>query len=279
MERKLPNGCCIVGKFESFHLGHQKLIDEAKKLCGRVKVISINKFAEPVLFTNEEREEISKTLGVELVNLNFEEIKDLTPWQFFKVLKELGCSFLLAGKDWRFGKNRVGDVDTAKVLGKQFGIRVEDFPLVEVDGKKVGTTLIKEFLKKGNLEKTNELLGFPYFSIGKVVRGRGIGKELGFPTLNVETGKKLLIPFGVYKVELSLNGKNLLGVANYGVKPTFGENPPTLEVHIPNRNLPENLEGKKVKINFLRFLRKEKKFHNVEELKKQIKFDIEKLNS
>ena len=277
MEKKSQNRCCIVGKFESFHRGHQFLIEKAKELCSQVSVISINKFSQNPLFTPEERNKIAENLGVKLINLKFEEIKDKTPEEFFQILRNLGCSKLLAGKDWKFGKNRSGNIETAKKLGEKYNVEVLEVPLITNSGEKIGTSTIKALLKEGKLEEANKLLGFPYFCFGRTVKGDGRGKELGFPTINVKPEKRLLIPYGVYAVNLKVNGKYYRGIANYGVKPTFGENEPIIEVHIPNEKIPSLPLHTPATVEFLKFFRREKRFNNVEELKKQIKFDLENL--
>ena len=277
MEKKLQNKCCIVGKFESFHQGHQTLIQKAKNLCKDITVISINKFSQTPLFSQEERDLIAQKLGVKLLNIKFENIKEKTPEEFFELLKELGCTKLLAGKDWKFGKNRKGNIETAKKLGRKFKIEVMEVPLIESKGEKIGTSTIKNLLKEGKVEEANKLLGFPYFCIGKVVKGEGRGRQLGFPTINVKPEKELAIPYGVYAVSLKINGKTLRGIANYGVKPTFGKNEPVVEIFIPNKNLPPIPPNTQAIVEFLKFFRREKRFKTVEELKKQIKFDLENL--
>ncbi len=272
---KSRRNCCTVGKFEAFHRGHRKLIDTAKTLCDSVKVISIRGKGRR-LFTDEERREIADQLGIELVNVPFNEIKELSPRQFFNRLKEYGCNVLVVGEDWRFGKNRSGNVETARKLGKELGIEVVTVPVEKENGKKIGASRILKLLSEGNLEEANELLGFPYFVIGNVVRGSSRGKKLGFPTVNVKPLKDLPIPFGVYAVNLQVGNKAYRGIANYGTAPTLKMCEPIVEVFIPEARIP-NLYGKNVKVEFLKFFRPEKKFDTVEELVSQIKLDLENL--
>jgi riboflavin kinase/FMN adenylyltransferase len=269
--------CCIVGKFESFHKGHQLLIEEARKRCKKVVVVSIRKW-EKELFSEKERELLAKQFGVDLVHLDFKEIKDLSPEEFFVKLKDFGCKKLFAGEDWHFGKGRIGNPETAKILGKRIGIEVVIVPIRKEENRKIGTSIIKELLSSGKVEKANKLLGFNYFVIGKVKEGKKLGREIGFPTINVEYEKKIFLPYGVFEVVLKVDGKTYKGIANFGKKPTVeeGKNLETLEVHIPDENLPP-LYGKEVKVEFLKFLRPEKKFSSIEELKKQIKLDVENL--
>ena len=272
---RLQKSCCTVGKFEAFHRGHRKLIERAKELCDRVKVISIRGKGEK-LFTDEEREEIARRLGVELLNIPFSRVKGMSPRQFFERLKEWGCDALVVGEDWRFGKNREGNIETAERLGREFGISVFTVPTELERGEKIGATRIKELLSEGKVEEANALLGFPYFSKGIVVKGASRGKEIGFPTVNVKPFKELPLPFGVYAVKLTFDGKTYRGVANYGRAPTLKNSEPVVEVFVPEVELPP-LYGKNVKVEFLKFLRPEKRFSSVEELINQIKLDVENL--
>ncbi len=271
-------GClsCLVGKFESFHTGHRKLISEAKKLCPKVKIFSID-FSRTLLFTKEERKLLADSFGAQIVFIPFEEIKDMDADKFLHFLSEEGCRYLLAGVDWRFGKNREGDVDVAKKLGKRYGIEFKTVSLIEDAGNRVSTTRILELLKTGKVELANKLLGFKYFTLGKTVRGKGIGKKIGFPTINIQTEKDLPIPNGVYEVVLKIGGFIFRGIANYGVRPTVNGKDRLLEVHIPEKSL-DVVEGERVKVEFVRFLRPEKRFGSLDELREQIRHDIEKIS-
>lgn len=272
---KLQKSCCTVGKFEAFHRGHRKLIEVAKGLCPSVKVISIRGKGE-TLFTDEEREEIARGLKIELLNLSFSEVKELTPEEFFNLLKDLGCSVLVVGEDWRFGKDRSGDVETARELGKKLGIEVVTVLVERFNGEKIGATKVRELLSIGKVEEANKLLSFNYFAFGEVVKGSSKGREIGFPTVNVKPFKELPLPFGVYAVNLVVDGRVYRGIANYGRAPTLKESEPLIEIFVPGEELPE-LYGKTVKVEFLKFFRPEKRFSSVEELVNQIKLDLKNL--
>ena len=268
--------CCIVGKFESFHRGHQTLIEEAKKECRKILIISIKRW-ENGLFSDEERQLIARNLGVGLINLEFDRIKNLSPEEFFLKLKEFGCQKLFAGEDWHFGKERSGDITTARELGRKLGIEVRAIPIKKIKDEKIGTSKIRELLNKGKLPEANYLLGFNYFCIGRVEEGNKLGREIGFPTLNVKCEKVLPLPDGVYEVVVTIDGKSFKGIANLGKRPTVNKLPRrTLEIHVPDTRLPE-LYGKEIKVEFLQFLRPEKRFNSIEELKNQIKLDLENL--
>jgi len=240
-------------------------------------VISIRGIGKE-LFSPREREEILRRFKVKAVELPFHKIKELSPEEFFYLLKEMGCQTVVVGEDWRFGKGRKGGVKEALEIGRRLGIEVVAVDTLKVKGVKVGTSLIKSLLKEGKVEKANRFLGFPYFAIGKVVRGRGLGRKLGFPTLNIKTDKEIPLREGVYLVKVKIDGKEFLGLSNYGRRPTFNGKEKLLEVFIPEKELPE-LYGREVKVEFLKFIRPEKTFKTVEELKKQIKLDLQSFKS
>ncbi len=275
---KLQKKCCIIGKFEAFHRGHQKLIEVAKEKCKKVEIISITGIKKTGIFSEEEKLLLAGQFGVKLKTVPFSKVKELSPEDFFKKLKGMGCLLVVVGADWRFGKGRSGSVETAIELGKKYGIQVVSVEPVEENGEKIGTERILKLLKGGGIEEANRLLGFNYFCLGKVVRGNRIGRRIGFPTLNVSCQKPPVLPYGVYEVKVFIDGRSFKGIANYGVKPTIGGGKPMVEVHVPEKNLPD-LYGSSVKVEFVRFIRREKKFPSLEELKNQIKFDVEKLKS
>ncbi len=272
---------CIVGKFESFHRGHQYLIRKAKEYGENVKLISIwlpikTKNYQP-LFTKEEREELAREFGAKLVTINFESVKNLNPDEFFSLLKRLGCTSVIAGEDWKFGKERAGNIEIAKRIGETLGIKVIPIKPVKIGDKKIGTSTIRELLKKGKIEEANSLLGFSYFCTGTAEKGRGIGRKIGFPTINIKCTKPLLIRDGVYKVKIKTSSFEEIAIANYGVRPTFKSgNRKVLEIHVPEKEIECVLCGT-IRVEFLKFIRPERKFSSIEELKKQINLDIQTL--
>jgi len=272
---------CIVGKFESFHRGHQLLIERAKQFGEDVKLISIwlpfNLKEYVPLFSEEERKELSRAFGVELRNIAFEKVRDMSPEEFFKLLKRLGCRRIVAGEDWRFGKGRGGDISTAMKLGRAYSIDVVPVKPILVGGRKIGTSQIRKLLTEGMVEEANSLLGFNYFCLGSPEKGRGVGRKIGYPTINVSCRKKLILKPGVYKVKVNWDGVVKVGVANFGTRPTFklGEEK-VLEVHIPGEKV-ECLNCGRIRVEFLKFIREERRFESVEELKEQIAKDIRSL--
>lgn len=248
----------------------------AKSVCGKTVVISIA-MNRNTLFTLDERRKIARSLGVELVSLDFESIRNLTPEEFFSFLKGMGCESVIAGEDWRFGVNKTGDIKVALKLSRKFKIRLIVVKAKTIDGQRVSTSTIRKFLSKGNVRKANMMLGFNYFCDGTVTKGNSIGRKIGFPTANVLCGKDLPLPNGVYTVRFYVDDRKYNAIANLGIRPTLVNNGErVLEVHVPNR-VSLNLYGKYVRVEFLDFLRGEIMFKSVEELKKQIKKDISRV--
>ncbi|WP_304092332.1 bifunctional riboflavin kinase/FAD synthetase [Hydrogenobacter thermophilus] len=276
-----------VGNFDGIHLGHrfliEKLKEEAKKRNLKTLVLSFHPHPLKVLspkqspceLTNlEEKLNLLEELGIDYaVFIRFDEKFSLMKAEDFirEILyKRLSARFLLVGYDWRFGYRREGEIELAKELGEKLGFEVSSVEPFKINGHIVSSTLIRRLLHSGRLEEAQLYLGRHYWVKRKVVKGDGRGNAIGVPTANLEGTENLCLKEGVYAV---LVEEKLLGVANYGYRPTFDGRKKVLEVHILDFN--ENIRGKKVKVEFVKFLREEKKFNSLEELKKQIKQDIE----
>ncbi|GBC88740.1 Riboflavin biosynthesis protein RibF [bacterium HR13] len=276
-----------VGNFDGIHLGHrfliEKLKEEAKKRNLKTLVLSFHPHPLKVLspkqspceLTNlEEKLNLLEALSIDYaVFIRFDEKFSLMKAEDFirEILyKRLSAKFLLVGYDWRFGYRREGEIELAKELGEKLGFEVSSVEPFKINGHIVSSTLIRRLLHSGRLEEAQLYLGRHYWVKRKVVKGDGRGNAIGVPTANLEGTENLCLKEGVYAV---LVEEKLLGVANYGYRPTFDGRKKVLEVHILDFN--ENIRGKKVKVEFVKFLREEKKFNSLEELKKQIKQDIE----
>ncbi len=279
----------ILGKFESFHLGHQKLIDVGKNLSKKLglplKILALNPLPYEVFFKNyipiytpEERRHIAENKFLTSLDfLDFRKIKDLKPLEFLKFLKiNYNFKYIVVGKDFFFGKNRQGSYLDLKKYENILNYKAILVDLEKVYKEKISTSKIRNLLKEGKIDIANKYLNHFYFLFGKVIKGSQVGRKLGFPTANISC-KKLLLKRGVYKVYIYIKEDFLSfkAIANFGKKPTFGENKDILEVHIPNVKL--NLYGKNVIVWFEKFIREEKKFKSLEELKKQIEKDIREL--
>jgi riboflavin kinase/FMN adenylyltransferase len=285
-ERLEEEHAITVGVFDGVHLGHQyllkKLIERAQRRGLKSCVLSFYPHPSKVLSPGQqpceltdplERAERILRLGIDrVVFINFDrEFSRIRAEDFLKhvLFERLRCRYLLVGYDWRFGYRREGEVELAKEMGQKLGFEVETAEPFYKNGHIISSTYIRRLLHSGRLEEASEYLGENYWVKRKVVRGSGRGSSLGYPTANLGPSENLCLKEGVYAVRVN---EQFLGVANYGFRPTFDGKTKVLEVHI--LDFEGNLRGERLKVEFLGFLREEKKFSSKEELIKQIESDI-----
>lgn len=278
----LKNTAVTLGKFNAMHLGHQSLISEIKKEKGlEITLFSFDTakiMNQPVVMTKEERIEICSKLGMD--NVIFypvnEETMSIEPENFIKdiLINQLDSKVIVTGKDFRFGKNRRGDISLLEKYSNEYGYQLKVVDSVTDGDVKVSSTDIKQYLKEGNIEKANEMLGYRYFIMGEVIKGRQLGRTIDTRTINVSVDDNKIVPLkGVYKTNVVVESKRFLSITNIGINPTVGyDNNIKVETHI--LDFDGNLYGKKVKIEFIKFIRNEHKFSSMEELKRQILLDI-----
>lgn len=272
---KEPISLCV-GYFDGVHIAHQRLIIEAKiKGDAPVGVItfSYNIKRDKNLTSLDARINLFKILGVDYVFiLPFtEEIKNMSHDVFKETFfDKVNISSLFMGADYTFGKGKLGN---SEYLSKYY--RVHVVPFYMDNDRKISSVDIVSLVKEGNIKKANFLLGRAYQIKGKVVRGFQTGRTLNFPTANIEIIEDYVVPkYGVYKVIVYILGIPYLGIANVGVHPTINKlSTPLIETHILNYS--GDLYGKEIYIEFIDFIREEKKFASIEELRKQINKDIE----
>ena len=282
-----------IGNFDGLHLGHQHIIQNMqkdaednnwKKLVIFTEPHAKEFFAEslgtkeekpPRIFPWSEKVKKLKQLDVEFsFFLNFNnQLRNMTPETFIKeVLSRLSIKKIIIGDDFRFGANREGDFNFLKNWGNENNIIIEKTQTFFMHNQRVSSTRIRECLTKGDFVTAKELLGRPYTFTGKVVYGQQLGTQLGVPTANLWLPQNKLPIAGVYIVKVEAEGETYGGIANMGTRPTvYGQNP-VLEVHI--LGFSGNLYGKKIKVEFLKKVRDEKKFNGLDELKEQIFKDI-----
>ena len=285
------NSIILIGNFDGLHLGHQKLFKLAKKYKKKYSCkIGVMTFEPmPKMYFNknlknfrisnfQQKIDLLKKLNVDFVitkkfNYTFSKTKSLI---FIKKVigKELKPRFIFVSNNFRFGNKREGNV---KELIKYESLlkykTVKPQPLL-LKNKVISSSLIRKYLQNGKLNNANELLKRKWSIEGKVQRGRQLGKKIGFPTANIDIKDYVLARPGVYSVKVKKNkGLNFVkGIANLGFRPTFNGKKILLEVHL--FNFSENLYNKYLKIEFIKFIRPEKKFKNVDQLKKQINIDL-----
>lgn len=278
-----------LGKFDGLHMGHKLLVDtmmEKKKEGLKTVMFTfdippkavVDRQKQCVLTTRSEKEEIFSQTGIDcLIEYPFtEEIRSMEPEEFIRMLVErLHVKCIVAGTDFHFGHNRSGNFETLQKFGPIYGFETIIVEKKTYEDRDISSSFVREEIQNGHMEKANMLLGYEYFVKGEVVHGKKLGRKLGIPTVNLIPPKeKLLPPFGVYVSRILVDGKVFGGITNVGKKPTIeGDNPTGVETHIFDYN--EDVYGKEIEIQFLHYIRSEKKFDSVEKLKNQMTRDIE----
>lgn len=277
-----------LGKFDGIHRGHELLMEKlsAKKEDGLKAVVftfdippkkSVEQIEAKVLTTNEEKVHIFENMGIDyLIECPFtKEIMCMEPEAFIEMLvTKLHVKCIVAGDDFHFGHNRRGDYHMLQKYAYIYQYEAVIIPKMQEDDRDISSTYVREELMAGNIEKANHLLGYRYFVEGIVAHGNQIGRTIGIPTINqIPEKEKLLPPFGVYLTEVYIDDQRYYGVTNVGCKPTIkGDNPVGVETHL--LNFKEDIYEKKVTVEFIKRVREERKFQNVEELKEQMMHDI-----
>jgi len=291
ISQKHKGSIILIGNFDGLHLGHQKLFRLAQlyKKKYNLKVGVVNFDPMPKMFFNSslknfrlsninQKIKLLRDLKVDFVitkkfDKKFSKTKALN---FIKDIlnKKLNSKFIFVSNNFRFGNKREGDVNLLISNEKTYNYKVvKPKPLTK--GKKViSSSLIRSMLENGFLKKSNKLLNRNWTIEGIVQKGRRVGKKIGFPTCNIDIKDYVLAKPGVYAVKVlrKNNAKYLKGIANLGYRPTFNQKKILLEVHL--FNFSGNLYNKLLSVEFLKFIRKEKKFKNVNQLRVQIKKDL-----
>jgi len=280
----------VIGNFDGVHRGHLEVLKNAKEFSSKSNLpLSVLTFdPHPREFFSKENtnfllqtlldkaEALSKNNIDYLINLKFDDLlSELSPEQFVeKVLSEsLSLKHIFVGKDFKFGKDRAGDINSLKNFGLKYRIGLSSIKLKNQDGNSISSTKIRNNLQKGKIKEANELLGRPYMISGLVIEGDKRGRQIGFPTANISLGNLIRPAFGVYAVLIEgIENKVLRGIANIGRRPTVNDRGVLLEVNIFDFN--EDIYGKKIFISLIDFIRDEKKFDGIENLKKQIVMDV-----
>ena len=281
----------LIGNFDGLHVGHQKLFNLAKsykkKFSLKVGVLTFepapkmyfNKSIKNFRISNQKQKiNFLNKLNVDFVitkNFNKEFSKIKSNKFIERILKKkLKAKFIFVSNNFRFGNKREGDVKQLIEYEKKCDYKIIKPKPLKHKAKIVSSSLIRNYLQKGKLDKANKLLDRKWSIEGKVQKGKQLGKKIGFPTANIDINDYVLAHPGVYsvRVKMTRSPKPIKGIANLGYRPTFNEKEILLEVHL--FNFSGNLYNKYLTVKFLRFIRKEKKFKNVIELKKQIKIDL-----
>ena len=291
ISKKHKESIILIGNFDGVHLGHQKLfrLAQSYKKIYKLSIGVINFDPMPKMFFNkslknfrissiDQKINLLNKLGVDFIitkkfDKPFSKTKSI---DFIKVIlsKKLKARFLFVSNNFRFGNKREGDVNLLIKNEKNYNYKVvKPKPLI-VDNKVVSSSLIRKLLENGFLEKANKLLNKTWTIESIVQKGRQVGKKIGFPTCNLDIKDYIFAKPGVYAVRVlkKNSSKYIKGIANLGYRPTFNQKKILLEVHL--FNFSGNLYNMYLSVDFLKFIRKEKKFKSVNQLRSQIKTDL-----
>lgn len=292
--KKVKNSVVTTGTFDGVHLGHRKIISRiteiAKKENGETVILTFHPHPRMVLFDDDhelqllsspkEKAEMLASLGIDhlIVHPFTKKFSRTTSMEFVRniLVNKIGTKKLVIGYNHHFGRNREGSFEHLKEFGPMYGFSVEEIPQKDVDHIEVSSTKIRDALIKGDIPTANKFLGYEYSITGKVVKGKQLGKELGYPTANidVEDKHKQIPADGVYAVTVDFQYGIYKGMMNIGNNPTVNGTKKTIEVNI--FNFDNDIYGQPLHINFVCKIRDEVKFDSIEGLRKQLGLDKKK---
>lgn len=288
-EGTVPARVVTIGVFDGLHIGHRAILECAQREAGaagqRTLVFTFEPTpkeffspttAPPRLTRFRERFELLAQFGVdELLCPSFGAVRALTPQQFIETLlvRDLGARHIVVGDDFRFGVERRGTVADLRAAGQRYGFGVTEVAPVFWQAERVSSTAIRQALKIGDLATARGMLGRDYSISGRVVRGLGLGRQLGFPTANVNL-KRLQTPIdGIFAARVTgLGSRPLAGVASVGTRPTIGGSEPLLEVLI--FDFEGDIYGEYITVHFVKRLREERRFADLPAMQRQMHVDV-----
>jgi riboflavin kinase / FMN adenylyltransferase len=289
----VKNPVVTIGTFDGVHLGHQKILSRIRGIADEIngETVLITFWPHPrlvlypkehnirLLTSFEEKCELLEQFGIDhLVSIPFtHEFSEMRSQDFIHkiLIKKINTRKLVIGYDHRFGRGREGGFEHLKANQSRYGFDLEEISRQDIHDVGISSTKIRKALETGDIKTANSFLGREFALDGIVIKGQQIGRSMGFPTANISIPNEYkLVPMdGAYIVNVALEKKILKGMLNIGNRPTVNGEVKTVEVHLFDFN--ENLYGKHLKVYFKEFLRPEKKFGNLEELKAQLEKDRE----
>ncbi len=289
LNKKHLNGVIAIGNFDGLHLGHQKVIKEAKKKARKKKLpFGVMTFEPmPVMFFNnkiknhrinslDQKKTQLKKLKLDFLiivkfNKNF---SSQSAEEFIKkiIFKKTKCRYLYVSKNFKFGFKRLGNIKILKRFEKKYNYKNVVTKAYKKGNKTISSTFLRKKIRLGKIDEVNKLLNRNWSINGKVIKGQRRGRKIGFPTCNLKLNHYVVPKLGVYAVKVKIKNFYKNGIANIGYRPTFNGKNLLLETNIFGIN--KNLYNKVIDIYFKKFIRPEKKFRNLKHLKKQIKIDI-----
>ena len=286
-------GVYALGNFDGVHLGHKEIISKvvdisiSKNIPSGVLIFDPHprnyfnpKLDDFILSDIKTRSHLLEKTKLDFLGiLKFDDfMSNLSPREFVEeiIKNRVGVSHLIVGYNFRFGKNREGDVKILSKICSEFNIDLTIIKQVKNMELIISSSKIREAIEELDFQKVRKIIGDYWKILGEVIEGDKRGRKIGFPTANILLNNLIKPDFGVYAVKIDYNNDTYDGIANFGVRPTFDKtkSQPILEVHL--FNFSDNLYGKEIIISFVDFIRKEKKFNGLESLKSQIQLDMNK---
>ena len=290
LTRPLAASAVTIGNFDGIHLGHQQVLKQLKSAASQSRLPATVIIFEPQPIEYFAPDMAPKRLArfrEKLAYLNSQQIDYLLCLKFNRDLAQLSAEdfieqilvaqlnvrHLVIGDDFRFGKNRTGNFELLQAFGQKYDFVVENTDTLSIDGERVSSTRIRESIRHDNFEKAAQLLGRPYSLGGKIAHGKKLGRELGYPTINIKMGDNTLIVKGIFAVSVKgIDNRVLKGVASIGTRPTVNGIDTILEVFI--LDFDQDVYGYSVEVEFLHKIRDEQKFESLHELGINIENDV-----
>ncbi|TDW46089.1 riboflavin kinase/FMN adenylyltransferase [Flavobacterium sp. 270] len=279
-----------LGTFDGVHIGHKKILERITQNTenGKYESLVLTFFPHPrmvlqekseikLLNTISEKTKLLEETGIEnlVVHPFSESFSRLTAEEFVHsiLVDQFHIQKIIIGHDHRFGRNRTADINDLIAFGAEYGFEVEQISAQEIQDVSVSSTKIRKALQEGNMTLANEYLGYNFFLTGEVVKGKQLGRTIGFPTANIqiEEDYKLIPKNGVYAVKTIIDQKEVFGMMNIGFNPTVNGEKQTIEVHL--FDFDADIYGQKIEVSLLHYLREEQKFGSVDLLKAQLNQD------
>ena len=284
IERDKPSVVAL-GNFDGVHRGHQKLFKLAKEESQRLNIETIvfSFYPHPtwvvggkkksLIMSQEEKRNIIESIGIDvLIEYPFtKDFANMPPEEFFVniLVNKLHTKVLVVGSNYYFGKGKQGGVELLKELGERYNVKVVIVDAVLEGDEIISSSRIRKLISSGNIEMANKLAGHPYSVSGTIVKGNQLGRKLGFPTINIMTEEyRAYPPNGVYATKVYIDKKQYLGITNIGYAPTVDVEVKRIETYIYDFN--EDVYGKHAKVEFYKFIRPERKFNSIDELKSEV---------
>jgi riboflavin kinase / FMN adenylyltransferase len=279
-----------LGTFDGVHIGHKKILERITQNTenGKYESLVLTFFPHPrmvlqekseikLLNTISEKTKLLEQTGIEnlVIHPFNESFSRLTAEEFVHTIlvDQFHIHKIIIGHDHRFGRNRTANIDDLIAFGEEYGFEVEQISAQEIQDVSVSSTKIRKALDEGNVALANDYLGYSYFLTGEVVKGKQLGRTIGFPTanINIEEDYKKIPKNGVYVVKTFINEKEVFGMMNIGFNPTVNGEKKTIEVNL--FDFDADIYGHKIEVSLLEYLREEQKFGSVELLKEQLNQD------